>query len=115
MAREIRHFLHDIIEAIDNVQGATNGKSFADYQGDVILRYALERAVEIISEASRHVPDEMKATRPEIAWPRIKAIGNVLRHEYHGLSDTIIWGAIIDELPKLRIAIRAFEEQLESD
>jgi uncharacterized protein with HEPN domain len=56
-----------------------------------LLRLGLERSVEIISEASRHIPDEMKAMRAEVPWPRVTAIGNILRREYHGLSGNIIW------------------------
>ncbi|MCL6706221.1 DUF86 domain-containing protein [Pseudomonas sp. R2.Fl] len=115
MAREVRHFLHDILEAIAIVEPAIAGKSFADYQNDALLRLALERAIEIISEASRGIPDELKATRPEIPWPRVKAIGNILRHEYHGLSGKIIWGVITDELPNIRIAVKALQTQLDED
>jgi uncharacterized protein with HEPN domain len=113
MAREVRHFLNDILQSITVVETAVAGKSFADYQKDPILKLALERAVEIISEASRRIPDELKSTQPEIPWPRVKGIGNVLRHEYHGLSDKIIWGVIVDELPKLRIAIEAIRKQVD--
>ncbi|KKX28276.1 HepT-like ribonuclease domain-containing protein [Rhizobium sp. LC145] len=113
MAREIRHFLNDILQSIAIVETAIAGKSFTDYQNDPILKLGLERAVEIISEASRSIPAELKNTRPEIPWPRVKGIGNVLRHEYHGLSDKIIWGVIIDELPRLRIAIEAIQKQVD--
>jgi uncharacterized protein with HEPN domain len=113
MPREVRHFLHDILQAIAIIETAVAGKSFADYQKDTILRLALERAIEIISEASRGIPDELKDARPEIPWPRVKTIGNVLRHEYHGLSDRIIWGVIVDELPKIRIAVEAIERQVD--
>jgi uncharacterized protein with HEPN domain len=47
---------------------------------------------------------------PQVPWKQIRAIGNVLRHEYHGLSDRIIWGVVVDELPELTLAIeRIFE------
>ncbi len=56
MPREVRHFLHDIRQAIAIIESATADKSFADYQTDAILKLGLERAVEIISEASRGIP-----------------------------------------------------------
>lgn len=113
MPREIRHFLHDIRQAITIIESATADKSFADYQGDPLLKLGLERAVEIVSEASRGVPEDLKALRPEIPWPKVKGIGNVLRHEYHGLSDKIIWGVIVDEIPRLRVAIEAILRAVE--
>ncbi|WP_313791080.1 HepT-like ribonuclease domain-containing protein [Neorhizobium turbinariae] len=112
MSREFRHFLYDIREAITIIERATDAVTFADYQNNAILRLGLERAVEIISEASRRIPDDLKASRPEVPWPKVKGIGNVLRHEYHGLSDTIIWGVIVDEIPRLRIAIDAILRDL---
>jgi uncharacterized protein with HEPN domain len=57
--------------------------------------------------ASRRIPAHLQSARPEIPWRRVMAIGNVLRHEYHGLSDRIIWGVVVDELPKLKIAVAA--------
>jgi len=112
MAREVRHFIADILEAIAIVNEAVEGKSLEEYQKDSILRFAVERAIEIVSEASRRVPDDLLAVRPEIDWKKARGIGNVLRHEYHGLSDKIIWGVVTDELPKLRIAMEAISEVL---
>ena len=112
MAREVRHFIADILEAIAIVDEAVEGKSLEEYQKDSILRFAVERAIEIVSEASRRVPDDLLAVRPEIDWKKVRGIGNVLRHEYHGLSDKIIWGVVTDELPKLRMAMEAISEAL---
>ncbi len=72
----------------------------------------MERAIEIVSEASRRVPDDLLAVRPEIDWKKVRGIGYVLRHEHHGLSDKIIWGVVTDELPKLRMAMEAISEAL---
>ncbi|WP_454848477.1 HepT-like ribonuclease domain-containing protein [Rhizobium binxianense] len=53
------------------------------------------------------------SVRPEIPWPRVKAIGNVPRHEYHGLSDRIICGIIVAELPKIRIVVEAIQRHVD--
>jgi uncharacterized protein with HEPN domain len=55
-----------------------------------ITRRAAERAIEIISEASRHLPEEMRASAPEVPWREIAAIGNVLRHAYHRIDGEVI-------------------------
>src|SRR5450830_428277 len=54
---------------------------------------------------SRHVPDQLKAMHPKIRWRSIAGIGNVLRHEYHAISDKVIWKVIQDELPPLKAAV----------
>ena len=85
--------------------GQVAGKTFADFQKDWLLRHGAQRAIEIISEASRHVPDQLKAMHPKIRWHSIAGIGNVLRHEYHAISDQVIWKVIQDELPPLKAAV----------
>ena len=82
-----------------------------DYQNDWLLKHAVQRGIEIISEASRILPEDVKALRPEIPWPQVRTIGNILRHEYHGLSDKIIWGVVVDELPALRTAVEALSKR----
>src|SRR6204780_738522 len=79
----------------------------SDFENSRQLRWLVQRAIEIISEASRGIPQDLTATRPEIPWPRVQGIGNVLRHEYSGLSDKIIWNVVIDELPRLKLAVLA--------
>jgi uncharacterized protein with HEPN domain len=107
MPRKVGHVIHDILEAIDRVEEVTRGKSLSDFESSWQLRWLVQRAIEIISEASRGIPKELAATRPEIPWPQVQGIGNVLRHEYSGLSDRIIWNVVVDELPRLKLAVAA--------
>ncbi|WP_366664096.1 HepT-like ribonuclease domain-containing protein [Mesorhizobium sp.] len=65
----------------------------------------MSRGIEIISEASRHIPDDLTALAPEIPWKQVRGIGNILRHEYHKTSDAIVWAVVADNLPALRVAI----------
>ena len=66
MARNIAHATHDILEAIERVEEITRGKSLDDFEASWQLRWLVQRAIEIISEASRAIPDELASTRPEI-------------------------------------------------
>lgn len=106
MPREFRHALDDMIEALLGIEEAVAGKTFDDYRSSWVLRHAIQRGIEIISEASRSLPDEVTRLEAQLPWKQIRAIGNVLRHEYHGLSDRIIWGVVVDELPELLAAVR---------
>ena len=106
MARKIAHAVHDILEAIDRVEEVTRGKSFAEFEASWQLQWLVQRALEIISEASRVIPDELTNTRPEIPWRNVRGIGNVLRHDYEGLSGRLIWNVVVDELPRLKAAVQ---------
>lgn len=105
--RQHRHVLEDIRDALTEIERATIGKTFAEFEADWLLRHGVQRGIEIISEASRGIPDSLKATRPEIPWKTVAGIGNVLRHEYHRVVDDVVWAVVVNDLPPLRTAIDA--------
>ena len=112
MERKFDHTLRDILETIERVQWKTQDKPFAEFVSDWELQFIVQRAIEIISEASRRIPEELKATRPEIEWRSIAGIGSVLRHEYHTISDKVIWDVVHADLPLLKSAIEAIAARL---
>jgi uncharacterized protein with HEPN domain len=105
MPRRVDHVLRDILEAIERIEAVTHGKTLQEFSANWQLRWRVQRGIEVISEASRGIPDSLKDTEPEIPWPSVRGIGNVMRHEYDGLSDPIIWRVVTDELPRLKQAI----------
>ena len=72
------------------IESYTAGKSFDAYAADRMLRDAVERNLERLSEASRHIPESLKGKHEAINWPGITALGNVLRHEYDQALDELI-------------------------
>lgn len=88
------------------------GRPWNDFSADWLLRHGVQRGIEIISEAARRIPPEFQARQPNIPWTQIMGIGNVLRHEYHRISDPLIWNVVQDYLLPLKIAIAAIEAEL---
>jgi uncharacterized protein with HEPN domain len=64
-----------------------------------------------ISEARRHLPDELKARHPEILWIKVAGIGNVLRHGYENISSPVMWKLVREDLPKLEEICRDERER----
>jgi len=56
------------------------------------------------------MPDNLTGTQPEIPWPSVRGIGNVMRHDYDSLSDPIIWRVVTDELPGLKGAVKNIQK-----
>jgi uncharacterized protein with HEPN domain len=103
--------LTDIVEAIGRIQLVLHGVSLEAFENEWRSQWLVERGLEVISEASRHLPDELKARHPEIPWRKIAGIGNVLRHDYESVAAPIIWKLVVDDLPILETACR---QELES-
>ena len=86
VARSLVPRLTDIVEAIERIHGVLENISLQAFETDWQRQWLVQRGVEIISEASRHLTDEMKARHPEIPWQKVAAIGNVLRHNYENIA-----------------------------
>jgi uncharacterized protein with HEPN domain len=100
--------LAHVKEAIRDVRNLLKDRTRSELEGDSVLRAAFERFVEIISEASRHIPSEWKARfGPEIPWRDIANVGNVLRHVYDRVEVDILWAVDTDDLDPLETAIDA--------
>lgn len=108
----LKERLFDILDAIQGAQNALQNLSFEDYYQSWIVRRAVERAIEIISEASRHIPDEIKQQMANTNWRHVADIGNILRHEYHNVSDRMIYNIAIDYFPELEVFIQSHYDRL---
>ncbi len=91
MVDRVELALAEILDEIDWLGVVLKGRDFDAWRADRALRYAVERSLEIVSEASRRIPDDLKALRPEIPWRAVGGIGNILRHEYHATSPKVVW------------------------
>jgi uncharacterized protein with HEPN domain len=106
--------LSDMIEAIDGGTEIVKDLTFADYKSRFETRKAIERCVEIVSEASRHIPQDLKDRYPNAHWQEIKAIGNLLRHEYQRVDDLVMWRIATKYFPELRPAVAELLQSLET-
>ena len=80
--------------------------SLEAFEASWAKRWISERGLEILSEASRHLPDELKSRHPHIPWRNVAGIGNVLRHAYEKISAPVIWALARDHLRPLEDACR---------
>lgn len=107
-----RSRLGHIRTAIAHINALLRDKTDLDVRNDPVTRAALERFLEIISEASRHVPQEMKDQYPQQPWRSIADIGNALRHTYHRIESGILWSVYENDLPSLETVIEEMIQRL---
>jgi uncharacterized protein with HEPN domain len=100
-ARALRDILHHIDLAALFIEGLDRDT----FKSELQAVYSVTRCLEIISEASRRLPDDLKARHPGIAWRQMAAAGNVYRHEYEDVAAHLIWDTVQQALPPLRTVI----------
>jgi len=90
-ARSLIPRLTDMIEAIEGSRAILRDIPIDVFEADWQRQWLVERGVEIVSEASHHLTDELKARHPEIPWQKVAGIGNVLRHDYESIAAPVMW------------------------
>jgi uncharacterized protein with HEPN domain len=108
-----RH-LHDVLEAIDRIDEFVGDMDFAAYQADEKTKAAVERKIQILTEAIIRLEDESPGANPEIDQKGFRGMGNILRHSYHRVDDRIVWGTVKEDLPTLRDVVRTILRRLGS-
>jgi uncharacterized protein with HEPN domain len=107
--------LYHILDSIDDYGAIVDHATIADLTADRPRRYTAERCVEIISEASRRIPDEWKAEHASIPWQEIAGIGSVIRHNYENTNPTVIIGLRGERLAHLKTAVLALLEKYDPE
>jgi uncharacterized protein with HEPN domain len=99
--RDYRDFLNDIVGAVRSIISFAAGMSLEAYLDDEKTRYAVMRGYEIMGEAVRHLPDDLKKANPDVPWTTMAAMRNRIVHGYFGIDDSILYETIDAELKPL--------------
>ena len=109
MKAEPRHRIEHMLFALAQIRSLTGKSSAKSMAAAPVERAALERFFEIVSEASRHLPEEWKATEGSVPWRDIAALGNVLRHAYDGVAVERLFDIAAVECQQLEEALMRIE------
>lgn len=110
-----RRWLTDIRHHIAMAKDFAAGMAYEMFKDDNLHLYAVVRCLEIISEASRRLPDAVKERHPEIAWKNMAAAGNIYRHEYEDVGAREVWDTLTLHLPLLLAVIEGELASLEEN
>lgn len=99
--RNWRIRISDVLECIEHITAYTQDMTQSEFQADQKTIDAVLRNLEIIGEAARHVPETITKKHPDIPWEEMRAIRNIVVHEYFGVNLNIIWHTTQVNLPSI--------------
>ncbi|RHX89490.1 DUF86 domain-containing protein [Leptospira yasudae] len=105
MQRDYGAYLQDILDSINEIEKFTFGiNSKSALISNLEKKRAVERDIEIIGEAVKKLPENLRSLRPEIEWKKIAGVRDILAHGYFSIDDDIIWDIVTNRLTSLKIA-----------
>lgn len=115
MARSQEQYLADIEEAMTDARRFAEGNSLEDFLEDRQLRYAIERALEIVGEATSNLSDEVKERNSSLPWSEMRGLRNIVAHAYHRVDPARVWQVVIRDLPQTHQKIRDLLEEVRAE
>ena len=107
-----REYLRHILDETEFILLKTSQLKKDNFLKDEVLKRAIVRSLEIIGEATKKLPDDMKSKYPQIAWRAIAGTRDKLIHDYFGIDYDIVWDIVLNEIHDLK---RIVEKILRSD
>lgn len=110
MQRELKTYIEDIIAAVEKIEKYTAGMSKEDLIRNELVQDAVVRNLEVIGEAVKKIPDDVRSGYEDIPWRKIAGLRDILIHEYFGINMNIIWDVIENKLNPLKAAVVELHE-----
>lgn len=104
--RDIADYLEDALTAMDKAESFVSGMSYEQFADDDKTVFAVVRAIEIVGEAVKHIPQDFRREFTDIPWRDMAGMRDVLIHEYFGIDLETVWKTVKEDIPKLKRPVR---------
>ena len=115
MKKDIKIFLEHILESINLIEEYTKGKEKLDFLESTQLQDSVIRRIEIIGEAIKNIPEEVKKNHPSIPWKEIIGMRDILIHQYFGVDLNLTWKVVEEDILDLKNQIIFIKNQILSE
>ncbi|MEK7521501.1 MAG: DUF86 domain-containing protein [Patescibacteria group bacterium] len=112
MKRDYRLYLDDIWESIERIEKRTKRLTKAKFEKDLDIQDVLIRRLEVIGEAVKHIPSEIRKKHPEVTWKKIAGARDIFAHGYFMVKLNRVWNIVKKDIPVLKKQIRALLEEV---
>lgn len=102
MKKDLGDYIADILNSIKDVEEFTEGMVFETFLTDKKTINAVLRSLEVMGEAAKRIPEELREKYPDIPWKRMAGMRDKLIHEYSSVDLEIVWTVIKEELPPVK-------------
>jgi uncharacterized protein with HEPN domain len=106
MKRNVRVYIEDILESIDIIEEYMKSVSEDEFYQNTLLQDAVIRRLEIIGEAAKHIPNEIRNVYPNIPWKQMAGLRDVLIHAYFQVTLRRVWKVVTGDLDNLKNGLR---------
>ena len=106
MLRDYKVYLNDILKSIENIGKYTKSLTQKDFVKNELVIDAVVRNLEIIGEAVKNIPKEIKDKYPNVEWKKIAGFRDILIHGYFGVNLEIVWEIIVNKVPELKKCVK---------
>ena len=109
--RDVGDYLQDILETIESCECFIEGMDFNQFVSDKKTIFAVCHALEIIGEATKNIPEEVRQEYPFVPWRKMAGIRDVIIHAYFGVNLNVVWSTANERLPELKRDIKKILEE----
>jgi len=111
--RSLAEFLQDILDTIADIETFTANVEFEAFRANREKVLAVVKSIEILGEAVKKIPDDIRTQYPEIPWKAIAGMRDMLVHEYWGIDANVVWATVQEGLPPLKAVIMEVAKKLQ--
>jgi uncharacterized protein with HEPN domain len=115
MKRDYRLYIDDILEAVEKIEKYVMGLTFNQFAQNSMIIDAVIRNFEIIGEATKNIPEEVRKKYPDIPWKEMAGMRDKLAHEYFGVVLEVVWETMKKRLPDLKTLIQKVSKEMNKE